>query len=275
MRRKRGVLLALIVLAAVASLGGAGRESLAATSTLYLDPVGAFTDPTFVASPPGDTHRLFVVQQNGVIELVLDGVVQATPFLNVSSLIATGGDEQGLFSMAFAPDYATNGLFYIDYSAAGTNTPMTVDEFQRSANPNVADSNTRRNVISIPHPTYQNHNGGQLQFGPDGDLYISTGDGGGYGDPFGSAQNLDDRRGKLLRIIPYLSNGMPYTVPADNPFVGTVGAYPEIWSYVSATRGGSHSTARTATSRSRTSARTTGKRSTSSPSASPPERGRT
>jgi glucose/arabinose dehydrogenase len=131
----------------------------------------------------------------------------------------------------YAPDYARSGRFYIDYTAAGTGA-MTVGELQRDPNnPNVADPNIRRNVITVPHPTYANHDGGQLEFGPDGMPYIGTGDGGGYGDPFGRAQRLNDRRGKILRIDPRADGMQPYRVPPNNPFVGVQGAYPEIWSF--------------------------------------------
>jgi glucose/arabinose dehydrogenase len=218
-------------LAVLALLGGSGRAtSGAAPEFLILQSVGAFSYPVYATAPPGDQDRLFVVQVGGVIKLVLDGVVQPTPFLDASGWITSGG-EQGLLSMAFAPDYATSGRFYVDYTAAGTGA-LTVDEVQRDASdPNVADPGTRRNVISTPHPTFSNHNGGQLQFGPDGMLYISTGDGGGGGDPFRSAQNLHDRRGKLLRIDPREDGSQPYRVPPNNPFVGVPNAYPEIWSY--------------------------------------------
>ena len=109
---------------------------------------------------------------------------------------------------------------------------IQVDEFQRSAaDPNVGDPSTRRAVLTVLHPGQSNHNGGQLQFGPDGMLYIGTGDGGGGGDPFRSAMNLADLRGKLLRIDPRQAGQQPYTVPANNPFVGVSGALPEIWSY--------------------------------------------
>ena len=228
---RRGAALALVLgLAAIVFIPGAGARP-AEPDFLILTPVGAFAEPTFVASPPGDQDRLFVTQKAGVISLVLDGVEQATPFLDVTSLVGSGGQEQGLFSIAFPPGYATSGLFYIYYTAAGTGA-MTVDEFRRSqADPNVADFGSRRNVITIPHPGAGNHNGGQLEFGPDGMLYIGTGDGGGAGDPNGNAQNLLDRRGKLLRIDPRQDGGNPYRIPPNNPFVGRPDAYPEIWSY--------------------------------------------
>ena len=136
---------------------------------------------------------------------MIGGVIQATPFLNASSWISSGG-ERGLLSMAFPPDYDTSGLLYIEYTDLSGN--VRVDELQRDANdPNVADPSTRRQVIVIPHPSQANHNGGQLQFGPDGLLYVGIGDGGGAGDPFRTGQNLLDDRGKLLRIDPRAGQG--------------------------------------------------------------------
>ena len=225
-------MLALVLgLAVLALLGGAGRAaSAAAPQFLILQSVGAFSYPSFVTAPPSDQDRLFVVQKDGQIKLVLNGTIQPAPFLDASSWVTSDG-EQGLLSMAFAPDYSTSGRFYIDYTAAGTGA-LTVDEVLRDASdPNVADPTTRRNVISTPHPSFVNHNGGQLQFGPDGMLYISTGDGGGGGDPFRSGQNLHDRRGKLLRIDPRADGSQSYRIPPNNPFVGVATAYPEIWSY--------------------------------------------
>src|SRR5690242_19999414 len=182
---RRGALLALVVgLAAIAPIGGAGAR-VAEPDALLLTPVGTFELPTYVTSPPGDQDRLFVVQKGGVIRLVLDGVIQPTPFLDIHTLVDSAPEERGLLSMAFPPDYATSGLFYVYYTAVGTGA-MTVDEFH-ATDPDVADPLSRRNVITVPHPQQANHNGGQLEFGPDGMLYIGTGDGGGAGDPFHSA----------------------------------------------------------------------------------------
>jgi glucose/arabinose dehydrogenase len=131
-----------------------------------------------------------------------------TTFLTVNMI--TAGGEQGLFSMAFAPDYATSRKFYVYYT--DLDGDMVVAEYLRDAvNPDIADPGTRRIVLEIPHPTEENHNGGQLQFGPDGYLYLATGDGGGGGDPFRSAQDLEDLRGKMLRIDPELG---PNDAPA-------------------------------------------------------------
>ena len=223
----------MLGVAAFAPLGAQGTTTLAsAPDALLLAPVGQpgdFSVPTYLTAPDGDQHRLFVVQQNGLIKVVVDNVTQPTPFLNATSWVVSGGEE-GLLSLAFAPDYATSGLFYIAYTEANTGD-VRVDELHVSADPNVADPSSRRRVIVVPHPGASNHNGGQLQFGPDGLLYFGIGDGGGGGDPFHSAQSLLDLRGKILRIDPRAGTNGPYRIPPNNPFVGRRAAKSEIWSY--------------------------------------------
>jgi hypothetical protein len=217
-----GVTLALV---AGFSKGNAATDG----GSFSLVSIGNFApdSPIFVTAPSGDGERLFVVVQQGRVRLLLNGTVLATPFLTVS--VACYG-ERGMFSMAFAPDYTTTGLFYVSYTAV--DGAITIDEYRRSpSDPDVADPNSRRNVLSIPHPR-ENHNGGQLQFGPDGYLYISTGDGGGGGDPDLAGQDLTKLLGKILRIDPRLGSGNePYSIPPDNPFVGQSPRRAEIWSY--------------------------------------------
>ena len=203
--------------------------------------VGDFNAPTYMAAPPGDTHRLFVVQQGGQIALVKDGSVLAQPFLDISSEVHYVGGEQGLLSMAFAPDYATSHRFYVYYT--DTHCPSSpgcderVSEFTADSGGDTASAASEHVLITIPHPSQDNHNGGQLQFGPDGDLYISVGDGGGGDDTELNAQHTDRLLGKLLRISPGATS---YTIPAGNPFIGasecsggTNGGSncPEIWAY--------------------------------------------
>src|SRR5215510_13627168 len=227
MRGTRGGLVALVVgLAALALLVGSGGATTA-PNQLVLDPVGSFSNPTFLTSPPGDTHRLFIVEQGGTIKLEVDRG-SPTTFMTVPNV--SSGGERGLLSMSFRPDYATSGIFYVYYTRASDGA-IQVDEFQRSADPSVGDPNTRRPVITVLHPGESNHNGGQLEFGPDGMLYMGTGDGGGGGDPFRTGQNLQDLRGKILRIDPRQSGADPYTVPSNNPFVGQAPWKPEIWAY--------------------------------------------
>jgi glucose/arabinose dehydrogenase len=183
----------------------------------------AVPNPTHLTAPPGDA-RLFIVDRAGRIRIVKDGAVLATPFLDISSRALADG-EGGLLSMAFAPDYATSGhffVYYTDYSG-----DIRIDRYFAAPGADVADP-APTPVITIPHPTYNNHNGGLLTFGPDGMLYLAPGDGGGSGDPSGNGQNLGTLLGKLLRID---VRTLPYTVPPDNPFVGRAGARPEIWAY--------------------------------------------
>ncbi|HKR65238.1 MAG TPA: PQQ-dependent sugar dehydrogenase [Thermoanaerobaculia bacterium] len=172
----------------------------------------------------GDS-RLFITQQGGRI-VIYDGTrVLPQPFLDVSSLISTG-NERGLLSVAFDPHYAQNGRFYIDYTDRNGDTVIARYNVS-STNPNVADPSSRVQLLFIPQP-YPNHNGGQLQFGPDGYLYIGMGDGGSGGDPGNRAQNLSELLGKLLRID---VSGATYSVPPSNPFVTRANARGEIWAF--------------------------------------------
>jgi Glucose / Sorbosone dehydrogenase/PASTA domain len=217
---------AVLVLAAAFAYASA-----AAPGDPELALVGTFSSPTYVTAPPGDGERLFVVQQDGRIRVVRNGAILPTDFLDLTGPVLLGG-ERGLLSMAFAPDYAASGRFYVYYTADAPTGELVIAEYRRSTNPDVADPSSGRTVLSISHSSQPNHNGGQLQFGPDGYLYIGTGDGGGGGDPDRNAQNLGSLLGKLLRIDPRPAPaGAPYTVPGDNPFVGRPGARAEVWSY--------------------------------------------
>ncbi len=161
--------------------------------------------------------------------LVLGGRVRRQPFLDITSAVnSEGSDEQGLLGLAFAPDYARSGLFYVDYTNAAND--IKVVQYTRSAsNPNIAQPGSARDVLTIDHHKFTNHNGGQLAFGPEGDLYIGVGDGGSEGDPDNNGQNTDTLLGKILRIKPSSAGG--YTIPPGNPFVGQAGRRAEIWAY--------------------------------------------
>ena len=181
-----------------------------------------FTDPVEITHA-GDS-RLFVVQQGGLIKIVnANGTTNATPFLNLSSIISTGG-ERGLLGLAFHPNYATNGLFFVNYTNTAGNT--VIARYSVSANPNVA-STTGTILMTITQP-FSNHNGGSIKFGPDGYLYIGMGDGGSGGDPGNRSQNISDNLGKMLRIDVNSSVAPFYTNPATNPYVGIAGN-DEIW----------------------------------------------
>ena len=167
-----------------------------------LAPFAAFAAPvTYVTAPPGDHERVFVTEQTGAVRVIRDGLVQPEPFLDLTGMVSTDNFERGVLSMAFAPDYATSRRFYVAYTAQ--NGDVTIDEFRRSAgDPDRADPDSRRNLLSVEHRENGNHNAGQLQFGPDGLLYATIGDGGGAGDPHGNAQDLGTLLGKLIRIDP-------------------------------------------------------------------------
>ena len=181
--------------------------------------------PVDIANAGDGSGRLFFVLQAGKVVIFNGSKVLSTPFLDVSSSISCCG-ERGLLSLAFHPSYASNGFFYILYTRR-TNGDITVVRFKVSGNPNVANSSSARTILTIPHRTYSNHNGGELAFGPDGYLYVSVGDGGSGGDPGDNAQNLGTLLGKLLRID--VNDGSPYAIPPSNPFLNTPGARGEIW----------------------------------------------
>lgn len=222
---------AVAAIGAVALFASFAWARTAAPGDPELQLLGQFTSPTYVTAPPGDGERVFVVEKAGRIRVVKNGSTLPTPFLDITGPVNPTASERGLLSMAFAPDYATSGRFYVYYTADSPTGQLTISEFQRSANPDVA-SPAERIVLGIPHSDEDNHNGGQLQFGPDGYLYVGTGDGGGANDPNSNAQNQNALLGKLLRIDPRLGpGGEAYTVPATNPFLGQAGKRPEIWSY--------------------------------------------
>jgi glucose/arabinose dehydrogenase len=242
-------LAASVVLAACGSSGGSPRTATAtetaarvapgsldrdrdragahrAKGKLALKKIGDFEDPTYVAGAPGFPRLLFVVEQPGRIVVLDGGKRLARPFLDIRDEVGFDGAERGLLSVAFPPDYATSGAFYVYYVDKGGS--IRIDEYHR-ASATRADPTTRRSVVTIPHPTNANHNGGQMQFLGE-DLYFGTGDGGAAGDPPNNAQNKEVLLGKLLRIDPKPAGGKPYTAPATNPFVGGPGR-DEIYSY--------------------------------------------
>ncbi len=180
---------------------------------------GSFEDPVNVAFAPGSPDSVYVVEQDGTVELLVDNVEFGIA-LDISDLTNRSG-EQGLLGIAFHPDYQSNGLLYAYYTHAGTGD-IVVSEFETSGG--IADESTRRQVIRIRHRFAGNHNGGQLLFGPDGLLYLGTGDGGDGGDPRENAQDRKSLLGKLLRINPLDPPGArDYTIPAGNPYKGKKG----------------------------------------------------
>lgn len=170
-------------------------------------------------------HRLFIVEQNQSDIEIIDTTGQYIgTFLDLSSLTSTGG-ERGLLGLAFHPNYAQNGFFFVNYTNTSGNT--VVARYQVSSNPNQANPQSAQTVITINQP-YSNHNGGHIAFGPDGYLYLAMGDGGSAGDPQGRSQNPQVLLGKMLRID---VDALPYTIPSDNPYVNSSDTLPEIWSF--------------------------------------------
>jgi glucose/arabinose dehydrogenase len=209
-----------------APAGGEAAFPPASSISVRLQPiVSGLADPVFMTSAPGDHRRLFIVEQGGTIRIVDvgSGSVTSPPFLNITSQITSGG-ERGLLGMAFDPDYGANGRFYVHYT--DLNGDIVIARYERSpGNPNLAGT-TGTILLTIPHSTFTNHNGGMLAFGPDGCLYAGPGDGGSSNDPNNNAQNPSSRLGKLLRLDP--ETGGPCNQATSNPFLA--GGAPEVWS---------------------------------------------
>lgn len=205
---------------------GDGGSPLPPGIGLQLNPFisAGLSSPVFLTQPLND-GRIFVVEQGGRIRIIKNGVLQTTPFLDISTRVLSGG-ERGLLSVAFHPQYATNHFFYV-YFTTQTNGDIRVERFTTTSNPDVADATTSKLIITAPHSTFSNHNGGLLSFGPDGMLYAGVGDGGGAGDPLHNGQNYNSLLGALLRLD--VDHGNPYAIPADNPFAGQPGRAGEIW----------------------------------------------
>lgn len=228
---------------------------------------GGFTAPMEFVSAVDGTGRMFLVDQIGVIKVILaNGTMLKEPFLDVGDRMVEldpGYDERGLLGLAFHPDFAKNGRIFVMYSAPlragapqGFDCTNRVSEFAVSKyNPNKVNMSSERVILQVDKP-YMNHNGGTIAFGPDGYLYIPLGDGGGANDAgfghtplTGNAQSTSTLLGKVLRVdVDNMTNGMAYAVPSDNPFVGRVGYLPEIWAYgfrnpyrMSFDEGGNHS----------------------------------
>lgn len=223
-------LLLMAMLSACGGGGGGDPAELPATSLPLATSVAVagLNEPVFATAPDGDA-RLFIVERAGRIVVAQGGAPSATPFLDISARVGAAG-EGGLLSMAFDPRFAVNGFFYVYFTE--TSGDIAIERFQVSAaNPDVADPAPLR-ILTIPHRTFSNHKGGLVRFGPDGFLYLGTGDGGGGGDPFGNGQNLDTLLGKLLRIdVSNASAASPYAIPPGNPFVGQPNRRGEIWAY--------------------------------------------
>jgi hypothetical protein len=214
---------ALIVLACLtaALLGpsGAGAASLKS--------IGTFTEPMYVTSPPAEPNRVLVAERSGRVVQMFG--IHKYVFADLRPVVDCCFEDRGLQSIALAPDFARSGRFYLDY----TNAAGNIEIAEMRAKGRTAPRSSLRVLLTIPYEPDANHYGGQLQFGPEGDLFISTGDGGiGFlGDEHHNAQDLGRLQGKLLRIDPLPAGALPYTVPADNPFASAPAPFDTIWSY--------------------------------------------
>ncbi len=232
MDRSRPLLILTLSLLGLAPASACGSDSNGTveppdgTAPVGLEAVATgLNNPLYLTAPPGDTDRLFIVEQGGTIRIVKGGTLLPDPFLDISDRVSSGG-ERGLFALAFDPGYGSNGRFVVHYTDTSGNTRLSV--FHVSADPDRADPASETIVFTAQQP-FSNHNGGQILFGPDGYLYLGLGDGGGSGDPEGNGQKITDRLADILRLD--LSSGATAVPPADNPFVGRADAEPAVWSY--------------------------------------------
>ena len=186
-----------------------------------------FDKPVYIVSNPNDSNLLYVIEQKGVVRLIKKGSVVKTPFLDIKDRVHRPlfpGDEMGMLGFAFDPDFKENQFIYVHYNDKDDNT--IISRFK--INGKFADKRSEKNILTLAQP-YSNHNGGTIEFGPDGYLYIGLGDGGSAGDPEKRAQDLTNLFGKILRID--INTDKPYLVPKDNPFTYYRKFKDEIWSY--------------------------------------------
>jgi glucose/arabinose dehydrogenase len=186
---------------------------------------GGLTHPVQVSGVPDGSGRVFILEKAGLIRIVKNGQLLDTPFLDIRDRVGSQNTEQGLLGLAFHPDFPKQNFFYLNYTNPSGNS--VVSSFQVSSNPDQADPNSETILFTVDQP-YANHNGGSMEIGPEGYLYIGFGDGGSEGDPLDNGQSLQTHLGKILRID--ISGGNSYTIPPDNPFVNG-GGLPEIWEY--------------------------------------------
>lgn len=222
MKQTLRIWFATLILAFSAIQGLAQGSSVDGTPVTTRVLLNGLDQPVFVTSPPGE-KRLFIVQQTGKIRIFREGQLVSKPFLNHETRISTGG-ERGLLGMAFHPNYAANGRLFVYFT--NPDGDIQISEFSVSNDPDRANANSERILLTIPHRDAANHNGGWLGFGPDGFLYIATGDGGSAGDPMNNGQDKRQLLGKILRIN--VDGGSPYGIPPKNPFA-TRGGAPEIF----------------------------------------------
>jgi glucose/arabinose dehydrogenase len=229
------LLITISLLSLANTAGSAGMVEITSAAFVpqgvrFLEFASGFDQPIFITNAGDGSGRLFIIERAGLIRIYKNGALLSTPFLDIQSIVKSTGGEQGLLALAFHPNYESNGQFYTVHT--NSSDSLVLSRFTRSAaNPDLADANSRISLLTIGHPTNQNHNGGTLAFGPDGYLYWSTGDGGGGGDPSNNAQNLNSLLGKILRLD--IDAGSPYAIPSSNPYFNnpSPSIRKEIWSY--------------------------------------------
>lgn len=237
---RRSVLLGLLFLSALflsPDRAGAAPSPCAtpnpfppASTVRLVTAFSALKAPVGLSHAGDGSGRVFIVEQRGTVQIRRPGQHGGKTFLDISDRVASGG-ELGLLGLAFHPDFAENGRFFVNYTARTGGLHTVISEFRVNDKPDEADGRIERILLSIPQP-YANHNGGEIAFGPDGLLYIAMGDGGSGNDPHGNGQNLSTLLGKILRIdIDRAEGDKAYGVPPDNPFVKRKRAAPEVWAY--------------------------------------------
>jgi glucose/arabinose dehydrogenase len=207
------------------------QDATAPAVTIQLMPVvTGLSSPVLVTNAHDGSNRLFIVEQGGRIKVLQPGSSTPTVFLDINTKVLSGG-ERGLLGLAFHPQYPTNRRFFVYYTRQTDGAILVAEYHTSAADPNVADT-TETQILTTPHPGQSNHNGGMIEFGPDGFLYIGTGDGGGANDPPNNAQNINALLGKILRIdVDHPSGGLPYSSPPSNPFSGATAGADEIFAY--------------------------------------------
>jgi glucose/arabinose dehydrogenase len=192
----------------------------------WIEVASGLNQPLDIRNAGDGSGRMFVAERAGVIKIIQDGKLLPEPFIDLRDVIEDYHNEQGLLGFVFHPNYKENGIFYVNYSDLQNDS--VIARFHVSSDPNIADPRSEKVVLHIDHP-FHNNNGGMLQFGPDGYLYIALGDGGDWSDPKDNAQNTHSLLGKILRID--VDGGKPYAIPADNPFADGKDGAPEVWAY--------------------------------------------
>jgi glucose/arabinose dehydrogenase len=222
----------VITLASLLACNSGSTPTASGVQVERVFPDLSFQEMTNLVQPDDTSGLIFITEQRGVIRAFsANNPQQADIFLDITDRVNKGGNEEGLLGLAFDPDYQENGYFYVYYSAADPRRSVLSRFGLDEENTDVADPQSEVIIMEVEQP-YANHNAGQLAFGPDGYLYIGLGDGGSGGDPQGNGQNLGTVLGSILRIdVSILSIAGDYAIPADNPFVGTLGVRPEIWAF--------------------------------------------